>query len=224
LTNITIPISLFSFEKEEGALMKTVIRMSISILAILFLFSCASGPDANKTVPQAEYEQAQKLRARIVALKFAQYAPDDFNTGETDFKAGEANYKKDNAAAKASFDSAIVSYRKVIRKGVQLRSKQSEDDIQIWVRKSDEIKASVAAGAEYKDAAETYKKAQALAAEDNWEEAEPLFQEAKAKYQKVFDITFEKKNKAQTKYDDTNKSLEGIKAAQDELETGNQNP
>jgi outer membrane protein assembly factor BamD (BamD/ComL family) len=201
--------------------MKTALRLVPVICCLVFIFACASAPDPLKDLPQAEYDQAQKLRTRITALNFVQYAPDDYKTAEDQFKAGEANYKKDNLSAKKSLDAAIVSYRKVLRKGVAELSKQSEDDIAVSMKKADDIKASVATAADYKDAKTTYDKAVALAADDNWEDAGPLFKEAKAKYEKVYETAKAKKDKAQAKFDETKKNIENFKAEQGEPDKAN---
>jgi hypothetical protein len=191
--------------------MKRAIGIILSFLASALFFSCAT-VDPLKDLPQSEYEQAQKYRMRIEKFNFAQYAPDEFAAGETAFKAGEGNYKKDNLTAKKSFDEANGNYRIVMRKGIDARMKMSEDEIAPVRTRADEIKASVAVAAEYKDAKDAHDRAIALANEDKWEDAEPVFVEARQKYEAAYQAAKTKKDKADTQFTDTKKELDALKA------------
>jgi hypothetical protein len=190
--------------------MKYTVGIVLLFLAFSLISSCAT-VDPLKDLPETEYQQAQKYRTRIENLDFAQYAPDEFATGETAFKAGEENYKKDNLAAKASFDEANGSYRIVMRKGIEVRMKMAEDEIAPVKEKAMDIKADVAAPTEYTDAKGAHDRAVALANEENWEEAEPVFAEAKQKYETAYEAAQNKKDKADTQFDETNQVLNRLK-------------
>ncbi len=190
--------------------MKYTVGIVLLFLSFALIFSCAT-VDPLKDLPETEYQQAQDYRARIEKWEFAQYAPDDFAAGENAFKAGEANYKKDNLAAKASFVEANDKYHVVIRKGIQARMKMSEDEIAPVKKKAVTIKAEVAAKAEYKDATDTHERAVALANEEKWEEAEPVFVEAKQKYETAYEAAKNKKDKADSQIEETNQVMDRLK-------------
>jgi tetratricopeptide (TPR) repeat protein len=190
--------------------MKYAVGIVCTFLAFLLAFSCAT-VDPLKDLPEAEYQKAQKYRERIAALNFSQYAPDEYAAGETAYKAGEENYKKDNLAAKASFDQANENYHTVIVKGIRARMKMSEDEIRPVKEKAVDIKADVAAKEEYKAASDAHDRAVTLANEEKWEEAEPVFAEAKENYEKAYTAAKEKKDKADTQFDETNDILDRLK-------------
>jgi hypothetical protein len=183
-------------------------------LVLLLLFSGCPTIDPLKDLPQTEYDQAQKYRARIEKFQLAVYAQDEFNAGETAFKAGEGNLKKDNLAAKKSLDEANGNYRVVIKKGLAALRKLKDDDVTASRQKADTIKSAVAAAQEYKDAQDTYDKAAALAESENWEEAEPLFAEAKRKFVAAFEAAAVKKQKADAQFEKTKNAMDALNANQ----------
>ena len=181
------------------------------LLLICWVFAfmaCPTTPPVPE--PKAEYEQAKTLRSRIQNLKFSPYAPDEYAAAEADFASGEAALNKDNAKAKAYFENAITNYRQVIKKAIAVKSKAKEDNIGIWKKKNDDLKAAVADPQAYQEAEQTLAQAKAAAEQDNWEEAERLYGEAADKYQKLYDTVKAKKDKAENKYKDTNTILDSL--------------
>jgi hypothetical protein len=193
--------------------MKHAIGFGLFSIALLFFSGCPTF-DPLKDLPQTEYDQAQKYRARIAKLNFSQYAPDEFQAGETAFNDGEGKMKKDNLAAKKSLDEANADYKIVMRKGIAAVRKRKDDDITAIREKADAIKSQVAAAAEYKDAQAAYDQAAKLADEENWEEAEPLFTEAQQKYEAAYEAAKAKKDKADAQFEKTKKAQEALDALQ----------
>ncbi|MBN2353617.1 MAG: hypothetical protein JXD23_13675 [Spirochaetales bacterium] len=193
--------------------MKSAIGFGLLSIALLFFSGCPT-IDPLKDLPQTEYDQAQKYRARIAKYHFDQYAPDEFQSAENSFKDGEGNMKKDNLAAKKSLDEANADYKVVMQKGIAAARKVEDDQISAVREKADEIKAPVAAAAEYKDAKDTYDKAAELADAENWEEAQPLFQEAKRKYETAYETAKTKKEKADAQFEKTQKAKDALDAQQ----------
>lgn len=204
--------------------MKNIIRLALPFVAMIILVVSCPTTDPNVKAPQEEYEQAKKMRTRIVTLKFTTYAPEEWEAGEADFAVGEENYEKDNAKSKVSLDSAIANYRIVIRKAIEARSKTEEENINLWKKKSDDIKASVSVPDDYAAAEEKLKAAQAAAAQEDWETAETLYAEAEELFQQIFQTVKAKKDKAQNTYDETNTILEGLKGSQGGSDSGTVNP
>jgi len=180
---------------QQGASMKTLSPVIISILLLFSLIACETTPPV--PAPEEEFATAKRLRTRIETLGFAQYNQTEYAAGETTYKQGETSFNKDNAVAKKSFDSAIVSYRTVIRSGVEARLKANESDIDPVIARADGIKTSVAAPEKYNAAKDTLEKARSLANEDNWEEADQLFQSAKKQYEEAFTEAEQKRVRAQ---------------------------
>lgn len=187
--------------------MKNIIRLALPLFALIVLFAAC---ETMAPLPETEYEQAKNLRTRIQTLKFSPYAPEEWEAGEADFAAGEATYEKDNGASKKSFDSAIVNYKEVIHKAVVARSQSEEEGVNLWKKKSDDLKATVMFAEDYQAAADTLAKAQAAAAEDDWETAAELYAEAEEQFQQVYEAVKVEKDKAQTQYDSTDKILDGL--------------
>jgi hypothetical protein len=193
--------------------MKHAIAFCFFSVALLFFSGCPTF-DPLKDLPQTEYDQAQKYRERIAKYNFSQYAPDENQAGENSFKDGEGKMKKDNLAAKKSLEDANGNYKTVIHKGIAAVRKLKDDDIAVSREKADTIKAPVAAAAEYKDAKDAYDQATQLADQDNWEEAEPLFTQAKQKYDTAYETAKAKKEKADAQFEKTQKAKDALDALQ----------
>lgn len=190
--------------------MKYPVGIVSLFLAFFLIFSCNT-VDPLKDLPETEYQQAQDYRARIEKWQFAQYDQDDFDKGETAFQAGEANYKKDNLASKASFVEANDRYHEVIRRGIAARRKMSEDEIAPLKERAVSIKADKAAPEEFQQAGEAHEKAVTAANEENWEDANAAYTEAKQKYELAYATAKEKKDKADSRYTETNQEIENLK-------------
>jgi hypothetical protein len=193
--------------------MKSAIGFGLLSIALLFFSGCPTF-DPLKDLPQTEYDTAQKYRARIEKFHFDQYAPDQFQAAESAFKSGEGNMKKDNLAAKKSLDEANADYKVVMQKGIAAARKIEDEQISAVREKADGIKASVAAETEYNAAKDAYDQAAKLADEENWEEAQPLFQAAKQKYESAYETAKAKKEKADAQFEKTKQAQDALNAQQ----------
>jgi hypothetical protein len=196
--------------------MKRNVLFTLFTLLIFSFSACVSTPPVAK--PESEYNQAKKMKATISTYGFDTAAPDDFKAGEDKYKAGEGTYDKDNAASKAAFDEAIVNYKKVIHAGIAASMKNKEGDIDNAAKMADDIKANVATPTEYNNAKASYDKAKTLAADDNWDEAAPLLDQAKSQYEDAYNKSKEKKGKAEQAMDASKNAIDSVASKSDELE------
>jgi hypothetical protein len=196
--------------------MKRNILFTLFALLLVFLIGCPSTPPVK--APSDEYDQAKKLKSMITKFGFDSYAPEDFKAGEEQYAAGEANYDKDNAASKTAFDSAITSYKKVMRAGIASRMKDEQNAIDEAAKKADEIKANVATPDEYNAAKATYQKAIDAANADDWENASTLFGQAKSQYEDAYNKSSQKKTKAEDAMDKAKSSIDAVASQAEELD------
>jgi tetratricopeptide (TPR) repeat protein len=198
--------------------MKTRIVFSLAALLLLALFGCPSGPTTTAEKPESEYNTAKKLKNKITVFGFDAFAPDEFNAGNAKFKEGEDAYEKDNAVSKAAFDEAIVNYKNVLHAGIEAKTREKQDEIDPVARKAEEIKANVATPDEYTKAKEAYDRAMELAKEDNWDEAEPMFNDAKTLYEDAYTKSKGKKDRATDAMETSKQKLDEAAALGGELE------
>jgi hypothetical protein len=196
--------------------MKRTALFTLFCFLIFFFVGCVSTPPVAK--PEAEYEQAKKMKTMITTYGFDTYAPDDFTAGEEKFAAGENTYDKDNAASKAAFDEAIASYKIVIHAGIAAKMKDRETEIDSAAKMADDIKADVATPEEYNNAKASYEKAKEAAAADNWEEASTLFDQAKTQYEDAYNKSKEKKDKAEQAMEASKNAIDDVASKAEELE------
>ncbi|MBN1523136.1 MAG: hypothetical protein JW904_01530 [Spirochaetales bacterium] len=189
--------------------MKTKISIIISTFILIFMFACETTPPV--PAPETELASAQKLKKRIDAFGFKEYDEAAYATAEENLQKGEAEYTKNNAASKEALDISVESYRTVLRKGIEARRKHNEGEIDPIIVKADTIKANVAVADKYTAAQESYIKAKQFAEEENWEEADVMYTQARNQYQAALSEAESKMNKADS-------AMKASDAAKEDLE------
>jgi hypothetical protein len=201
--------------------MKPNLLLTLFTLLIMILVACPSTPPVKVDLPEQEYNNAKKLKTRVTTFGFDSYAPEEFALAEQKYKAGEDSYNKDNAASKTAFVEAIDNYKKVMKKGIAARMKDRQGEIDDAAKMADDIKANVATPEEYNKAKEAYTKGVAAANDDNWEEAEPLLNNAKTLYNEAYTKSKDKKDKAEKAMESSKQAIEDAKARNEEINKEN---
>jgi len=177
-----------------------ILLLSVFIL----LFSCVSSPDV-------EFEKASKNRQKIEKYQLQQYAEEEYKQAEENYKqAKDAMDKKNNLKAGKSAASANQKYQVVLDKGFPPYTEKKDNEVQADKKAADEIKGNVALKNEYDDALKSYNEAILLKNEKKYEEAIEKFQVSKDKFQNVYKITKEKKEKTEGSLESTDKALKEV--------------
>jgi len=225
---------------------KRYIIIGIFFAALILVASCATAPKkpgaaeepaeepavtpAEKPVeiakveevplPEAEYIQAKELRERILRYDLNQYAQNEYDSAEKSFIDGESAYGKDNARSKASFDQAIKGYTAVLQKGFTAYLDGRVKDVEKIKKSAEAIKAPVAVKDDYAKAKSVYEQALGARKAGENEEAAELLDEAEGLFTDVYDVTLEKKTRAEKSIEESRTEIQTLEEAveQEELE------
>ncbi len=171
---------------------------------ILLFSSCGSSPDV-------EFEKASKNRQKIEKYQLQQYAEDEFKQAEENYKqARDAMDKKNNLKAGKAVASANQKYQVVLDKGFPPYTEKKDNEVQSDKKATDEIKGNVALKNEYDEALKSYNEAILLKNEKKYEEAIEKFQVSKDRFQNVYKITKEKKEKTEGSLESTDRALKEV--------------
>ena len=141
---------------------KRVSFLLLAAVALLVLLAagCKTAPkpvavEPTAPLPEAEYKQAQELRALIEKYSLDQYAPDVYKAADARFQEGEKAYRKDNELSREALRDAIDGFQKVIDKGFPQVQKQADASKSA----AEDAGAPIAAKSEYGAAMDTYNQA-----------------------------------------------------------------
>ncbi|MBN2545427.1 MAG: hypothetical protein JXB50_06500 [Spirochaetes bacterium] len=177
-----------------------ILFLSIFIL----LFSCVSSPDV-------EFEKAAKNRQIIEKYQLQQYAEEEYRQAEESYKeAKEAMDKNNNFKAGKAVSSANQKYQVVLDKGFPPYTEKKDNEVQADKKATEEIKGNVALKNEYDDALKSYNEGILLKKEKKYEQAIEKFQVSKEKFQNVYKVTKEKKEKNEGSLESTDKALKEV--------------
>ena len=188
--------------------MRKALLIVLATVALLMAASCKSTPPVEPVqpvepakpvaapLPESELAKAKDLKARVDLFKLGPLAQAEYTAAENDFKAGQDTYGKDNAASKASLDKAVSGYQAVIAKAGPLYLGPLSDKAAAAKKSADDLKASVAASADYAKAKAVYDKALAEKTAGDLEGATKDFEEARKLFEAAAKVAAEKRDKA----------------------------
>ena len=220
--------------------MKRYIIIGLMFAAMVLIASCATAPKkqgaaeepaetpAEKPVevakveeaplPESEYQQAKELREKILRYNLSSYAQDEYNSAEQSFENGESAYGKDNSKSKASFEQAIKGYRAVIQKGFTAFLDARVKDVEKRKKSAEEIKAPVATKDDYTKARSVYEQALSVRKAGNNEKAVELLDKAEGMFVDVYDMTLEKKIRAERSIEESRTEIQTLEEAVEQAE------
>jgi hypothetical protein len=199
-------------------------RISFFLLAAVALLAagCATAPkpapvvEPTAPLPEAEYKQAQELRALIQKYSLDQYAPDVYKAADARFQEGEKAYRTDNALSKAALLQAIDGFQKVIDTGFPKVVAASQKEAEASKSEAEELGAPVANKSEYTAALDTYNQAAKARDAKQYEKSLELFAKAKDQFESSAGLAKQKRDKAERAYRDAQaakKEADDLKAA-----------
>jgi hypothetical protein len=198
-------------------------RIGFFLLAAVALLAvgCATAPkpapvEPAAPLPEAEYKQAQEMRALIQKHELDQYAPDVYKAADARFQAGEKAYRADNALAKQAFLDAIDGYQKVIDTGFPQVVAAAQKEAEASKTEAEELGAPVANKSEYTAALDTYNQAAKARDDKQYEQSLELFAKAKEQFESSAGVAKQKKDKAEQAYRDAQaakKEADDLKSA-----------
>jgi tetratricopeptide (TPR) repeat protein len=174
--------------------MKRISIATLTVLATLLIFSCATAPEeapeekeaepTEKAVeepevpaPDAKRDEAENLKRLVEKYEFQEYAEDEYSSAEEAYTAAEDAYGSDNETAASKYEEAIESYNEVIRLGVTALYDQWQAEAKTTVEKAEEIKTSRAVPEKYKKAEKKLEEARAAYKNENFKESSTLYWE-----------------------------------------------
>jgi len=190
------------------------IRFFLIAAAALLAIGCATAPKPAPVVepavplPEAEYQQAQELRALIQKYGLDQYAPEAFQAAEARFQEGEKAYRKDNALAKTALSEAVRGYQKVIDTGFPQAVAASQRQADDAKSEAEELGAPVANPRDYQAALDTYEQAVKARDAKEYENSLQLFAKAKDQFESSAGLAKQKKDRAEQAYRDAKAAKE----------------
>jgi hypothetical protein len=200
--------------------MKTLFRATLTVPIVLFLFSCASGPqegpeqqpavtekEQKVPAPDEEKERAERLRSLVEKYQFAEYAQSEYKEAEEAFAIAEEAYGSDNAAAAESYEAASIAYAKIIKISVDSLYGQWQEKTQKVMNDAAEVKAAKAVPEEYRAAEEKLKKAQEAYEGENYEEASGFYHEGIIQLEQAVATAKEKRERARKSLEKSESSL-----------------
>jgi len=204
---------------------KTVISiLPIILVSLLFLiFSCETTDetvtitDDDSEMTEDEYSELKRMKALVDKYGLKEFVPEDAQAAEEKYQEVENLYGTDKKAARKAYLQARAKYLVVMEKALPLfaeKRKKETDEIKISAEK---IKANVAVKEEYQEALELYNQALLEKEAGNYEKSAELMEEAKAKFDVVYKMAKEKKDKSDSAIDKLNK--EQLEYEKDEGET-----
>jgi hypothetical protein len=199
-------------------------RFSFFLLAAVALLAvgCATAPkpaplvEPTAPLPEAEYKQAQELRALIEKYKLEQYAPDVYQAADARFLEGEKAYRKDNELSREALKDAIDGFQKVIDTGFPQVLAGPQKQAEEAKNAAEDLGAPVAAKSDYAAALETYNQALKAREDKQYEKSLDLFQKAKPQFDGAARVTQQKRDKVEQAYQDAQaakQEADGLKAA-----------
>jgi hypothetical protein len=202
-------------------------RICFFLLAALVLlaFGCKTAPKPVEVeepaapaapLPEAEYKQAQELRALIGKYELDQYAPDVYKTADARFVEGEKAYRKDNVLSKAALTDAIAGYQKVIDTGFPKVVAASQQEAEAAKAEAEELGAPVANKSAFDEAVDTFNQAVKARDAKEYETSLELFAKAKDQFEGSGGVAKQKKDRAERAYLDAQaakKEADDLKSA-----------
>lgn len=198
---------------------KRVSFLLLAAVALLVLLAagCKTAPkpvavEPTAPLPEAEYKQAQELRALIEKYSLDQYAPDVYKAADARFQEGEKAYRKDNELSRAALRDAIDGFQKVIDKGFPQVQKQADASKSA----AEDAGAPIAAKSEYGAAMDTYNQAVKAGKAKQYEQSLDLFQKAKTQFDGAAKVALQKRDKVEKANQDVlaaKKEADSLKAA-----------
>lgn len=183
----------------------------LAILALFFIFSCVSSPDE-------AYNTATKNREKVIRYELKEYAEAEYNQAEKSYQeAKDAMAKRNNSKAKKALDIANKNYLIVLEKGLPKHSDKKEKESLDEKRNAESIKADVAVKNDFNDANKVYNEGVVLKNDKKYEESIEKFIVAKEKFNAVYKVTKEKKDKTEQSLAGTDKALVELKEKVDKL-------
>jgi len=167
-------------------------------------------------LPEAEYKQAQELRALIEKYSLDQYAPDVYKAADARFQEGEKVYRKDNELSRAALKDAIDGFQKVIDKGFPQVLAGSQKQADASKNAAEDAGAPVAVKSDYAAAMDTYNQAVKASKAKQYEQSLDLFQKAKTQFDGAAKVALQKRDKVEKANQDVlaaKKEADSLKAA-----------
>jgi hypothetical protein len=193
---------------------------AVALLALLAV-GCKTAPkpvavEPTAPLPEAEYKQAQELRALIQKYNLDQYSPDVYKAADTRFLEGEMEYRKDNELSREALNDAIDGYQKVIDKGFPQAVAGSQKQADASKSAAENAGAPVAAKSEYGAAMDTYNQAVKAGKAKQYEQSLDLFPKAKTQFDGAAKVALQKRDKVEQANKDVlaaKKEADSLKAA-----------
>jgi hypothetical protein len=190
-------------------------------LLVLLAAGCKTAPtpapvEPTAPLPEAEYKQAQELRALIEKYSLDQYAPDEYKVADAQFQNGKQAYGQDNELSLAALQNAIRGFKKVIDKGFPQAVAGSQKQADASKSAADGAGAPIAAKSEYGAAMDTYNQAVKASKAKQYEQSLDLFPKAKTQFDSATQLTMQKRDKVEKAYQDAQaakKDADSLKAA-----------
>ena len=163
--------------------------------------SCLSSPDI-------KYKNVSQMRDKIIKYDLKKYAQEDFNVIEKDFaEIKELLDKKRNIQADKLLDAINGKYQALIDMTFPLYTADKDKEVKIIQTDCLELKSDVAVKDKYKEAVNVYDEALKYNEAKEYEKAVELFDRSVSLFTGVEEITIEKKEKAETSFDETEEEL-----------------
>ena len=182
------------------------------IIVIFFLFSCISSPET-------KYQNATKLREKVHKYNLQQYAEDEYKIAEQEYQeAKNLIDSKKNFKADKKLDNVNQKYQTVIEKGLPPCAEDKDQIVKEKKEKALEIKAEVAVKNQYIEAEQTYNEALNYKDNKEYEKAIDTLIIAEEQFVEVYNITEEKKIRAENSIKSTEEAFIKIKKDSKTLE------
>jgi len=172
---------------------KVIFLLSSCIL----LFSCL-------TVEQKDLDKANDMRKKIDKYKLKKYAEQEVNEADKKFdESKELMDKKKNAPAKKAIDSANELYTQALDKAFPLCTDDKKKETDSEKTKAESIKANIAVKEQFNEASEVYNDGVSAKDTKNYEGSIDNLVIAKDKYNKVYAVAKEKKERTEKSINQT---------------------
>ncbi len=210
--------------------MKKSTRYALLAAALALIFTaCASAPEPEpelEQVPpqpaedrvQAQREEAELLRQKIVEADLSQYAPADFEQGEEQLALGDEAGELEADEALDHYRNATESYRRVIDRAFEDVVDVARSDAQDAQRQADEVRARRGAPEPYEQAENMLSNAESERDQRNFTPSLEGYRGARESFEQAYEVAAERRDRAREAMDAADRAITQTEGTAEELE------
>lgn len=215
--------------------MKGILRLSMIVVSIAVLVSCAGDPEPVPNTEPATREpkasgepevppptelrdRAEELREMIVEYQLAQYAEPSFEAGETAYRRGIDAYGKDNRTSEESLKEAVEAFQTVHDAGFRELVVKRRNVVEEQIEAGIDARADVAVRELWTDATESLAEADEAADAGEYPVALVLYDEAMEDFAEATAEAEDKRRRALQAVEDAESRRRSLDERVDELE------